>query len=152
MGRMGRATETRRLAKSLGEKPHGAGRTLPVQEWGQTDNPPQEQGGVFVGDPGGRELGSAELGAPNGLRQPQTDPYREAETYGYFPGLRVRVRQTPQLCNRRGRPCLSRRVGDLRYPPRPTHPGAPYSPARVRPRGGGCWGRGCALEIRGNAA
>lgn len=27
----------------------------------QTDNPPQKQGGIFAGDAGGRELGSAEL-------------------------------------------------------------------------------------------
>lgn len=43
-----------------GGTPWGRQRMLPVQEWGQTDNP-QEQGGIFAGDAGGRELGSAEL-------------------------------------------------------------------------------------------
>lgn len=54
------------------------------------------------------------------------------------------------------RSCLSRRAGDHRYSPRPTHPGgrpssrcAPSSPAPVRPPGKGCRGRGCALEARG---
>lgn len=53
-----------------------------------------------------------------------------------------------QFCHRRGRLCLSRGAGDLRYPPRPTHPGGrpllacPGAPAgqrllglRVRTRG-----------------
>lgn len=30
--------------------------------------------------------------------------------------------EAPQFCRRRGRPCLSRGAGDLRYLPRPTHP------------------------------
>lgn len=42
------------------------------------------KGGTFAGVPEGRELGSAELGAENRLRQPQKDRYVEAETYGYF--------------------------------------------------------------------
>lgn len=72
--------------KFAGRKaPWGRQRTLPVQEWGQTDNP-QEHGGIFAGDPGGCELDGAEPGAQNGLREPQTDQDREAETYGYFPG------------------------------------------------------------------
>lgn len=77
-----------RLANKLEEKPHlGRQRMLPVRNGDrQTDNPPEEQGGISVGDPGGRELGNTELTAQNGLRQPQTDPYGEAETYGYFPG------------------------------------------------------------------
>lgn len=66
--RMNGTRESPRLANSLGEKPHGADRGCGQFRNGdrQTDNPPQEQGGAFVGDPGGRELGSAELGAQNG--------------------------------------------------------------------------------------
>lgn len=70
MGRMGRASETRRLANSLGEKPHGA-ENAAGSGMGTDGQSSPRTGVVCVGDPGGREPGSAELGAPNGLRQPQ---------------------------------------------------------------------------------
>ena len=86
MVRMGRATETQRLANSLGEElPMGQTEDVACSGIG-THNPPQMKGGIFVGVPGGRELGSAELGAENRLRQPQKDRYGEAATYGYFSG------------------------------------------------------------------
>lgn len=85
MVRMGRATETQRLANSLGEElPMGQIEDVDCSGMG-THNPPQMKGGTFAGVPEGRELGSAELGAENRLRQPQKDRYVEAETYGYFP-------------------------------------------------------------------
>lgn len=79
-GRMGRAAEagtfTGRKAPG-GRRRSGDGRAA-LREG--------RQAGTLVGSRGGREPGSAEPGAPNGLREPQTDPYGEAETYGYFPG------------------------------------------------------------------
>ena len=66
MRRLGRATETPRLAHSLTEKlTWGRQRTLPVQRREQTIlQKRRETASVKV--PGGRELGSAELGAQNG--------------------------------------------------------------------------------------
>ena len=66
MRRLGRATETPRLANSLTEKlTGGRRRMLPVQRREQTIlQKRRETASVRV--PGGRELGSAELGAQNG--------------------------------------------------------------------------------------
>lgn len=60
----------RRLANSLGEKPHGTNKGCCLFKDGdrQRYNPPQEKGDTFVRDPGGRGLGSAELRAQKGLR------------------------------------------------------------------------------------
>lgn len=107
-GEDGTPMETRRLANLPGDKSHGVDKRCCLFGDGgrQTDNPPQDEAGTYVGDPGGRELGSAELGAQNGLRQPQTDPYGEADLQ-LLPELRVRVGWISQLCSFchcRGRP------------------------------------------------
>lgn len=51
------------MAKKKKKKTNGADRGYCSFRNGdrQTDNPPQKQGGIFAGDAGGRELGSAEL-------------------------------------------------------------------------------------------
>ena len=66
MRMLGRATETPRLANSLTEKLTGGRQgMLPVQRREQTIlQKRRETASVRV--PGGRELGSAELGAQNG--------------------------------------------------------------------------------------
>ncbi|KAM7121083.1 uncharacterized protein WM277_019409 [Molossus nigricans] len=88
MGRMGRASETRWLANSLGEKPHGA-ENAAGSGMGSDGQSSPRTGGRICRRPGGRELGSAELGAPNGLRQPQTDPSATAVTAPVSPAESV---------------------------------------------------------------
>lgn len=148
--RMGRATKTCKLA---GRKaPWDRQRMLPIQGCGGTEGRCSTGGRRHISKRPGRAW----------TRQRWTQSPKKG--WGSFkhsrtvkPRLTVTSRaedkgrvdpEAPQFCHRRGRLCLSRRAGDLRYPPRPTHPGGrPYLAGPGAP-GWGCWGRGCALEAR----